>query len=196
MEPIKIAVFASGSGSNAEKIISYFKDHRLISVALVVSNRKTAGVVSRAENLGIPVEIIARNDFSDKIKVTGLLDKYHIDAIILAGFLLLIPDYLIAKYPDLILNIHPALLPKYGGHGMYGQYVHEAVFANNETVSGMTVHLVNEQYDKGQILAQYKTSISPDDTPQQIADKVLRLEHEYYPVEIEKYLLHRVNNHS
>lgn len=179
--PTRIAIFASGTGSNAKKIIEYFQLRQDINVALVVSNRPSAGVLKLAEDAEIPSKVLLRRDFTNEAFVLDLMDQYKIDFIVLAGFLLLIPNFLVRKYPHRMLNIHPALLPKYGGKGMYGMNVHKAVKAANETESGMTIHFVNEKYDEGAIVFQAKTQIDPVDSPQDIANKVLVLEHLYYP---------------
>lgn len=176
-----IAIFASGGGSDAEAIIRYMKDIDDINVNLIISNKGRAGVIQRALNHHINTHIISRTSFYESEDILGLLQEYHIDWIILAGFLWLVPAYLIEAYPDRILNIHPALLPKYGGKGMYGMNVHKAVKENKDTVSGMTIHYVNQEYDKGKHVFQATTELSPDDTPEDIAAKVLKLEHKYYP---------------
>ena len=186
---IRLAIFASGGGSNAEAIIQYFKDHDSISVDLIVSNRETAYVLQRAEDHAIPSALITKRQFSDKNHVLDILKDNSIDYIILAGFLLLIPKYLIETFPDRILNIHPALLPKYGGKGMYGHHVHKAVHDNKEKESGMTIHLVDEHYDEGKILFQATTALEASDGPDMIAAKVLKLEHRHYPEQIEKLIL-------
>lgn len=176
-----IAIFASGTGSNAKKIVEHFKDNPTIKVALIVSNKSTAKVLDMATDNNIPTLIINRADF---YKSTSLLDdfkKHQIDFIALAGFLWLIPAYLVKAFPNKMVNIHPALLPKYGGKGMYGHHVHEAVFQNKETESGITLHYVNEQYDEGNIIFQATCPISSTDTPSDIAQNVLKLEHYYFP---------------
>ena len=185
----RLAIFASGGGSNAEAIIQYFKDHDSISVELIVSNRESAYVLQRAEDHSISSQLITKRQFSDKNHVLDILKDSSIDYIVLAGFLLLIPKYLIEAFPDRILNIHPALLPKYGGKGMYGHHVHKAVHQNNEKESGMTIHLVDEHYDEGKILFQATTVLEASDSPDMIAAKVLKLEHRHYPEQIEKLIL-------
>lgn len=181
----RIAIFASGTGSNAAKIIQYFKNHPSIEVALVISNREGAGVLDIAKRSGIPSRVLKKAVFAHEEVVTGLLDEFRIDFIALAGFLLLVPKYLIRKYPYRIVNIHPALLPKYGGKGMYGMHVHEAVKASGDKESGITIHFVNERYDEGAIVLQRSTPVDPDDTPGDIARKVLELEHACFPPAIE-----------
>lgn len=183
-----IAIFASGNGTNCENIIKYFENSETVSVALVVCNNKSAQVIKRAEKFGVPVEIVNREGFKDSSRVLPLLAGHHISHIILAGFMLLLPDYLTEAYKDRIVNIHPSLLPKYGGKGMYGDNVHKAVKENGEKESGITIHLVNSEYDKGQILKQYTTPLSPDDSADDIARKVHALEYEHYPEVIEQLL--------
>ncbi len=185
-EKQQIAIFASGGGSNARKIIEYFKNSETIAVQLVVSNKKDAGVLDIAHASGIETLVIHRADFAREDQLLTELRARNIDYIVLAGFLLLVPTYLVAAFPQRIFNIHPALLPKYGGKGMYGHFVHEAVKAAGETESGMTIHLVNEQYDKGDILFQARCTLMPEDSPEDIARKVLALEHRYYAEVIEK----------
>ena len=182
---LNIAIFASGGGSNAEAIIKYLKGHANLSVQLIVSNRKNAGVLQRAANHGIQTLIIDRAGFYEKKDLTTKLAIQRIDLIVLAGFLWLIPKYLIQDFPNRIINIHPALLPKYGGKGMYGHHVHQAVFDNKEKESGPTIHYVNEQYDEGNIILQARCPLNPADQPEDIARKVLNLEHQVYPVAVE-----------
>jgi len=188
---IRIAILASGGGSNAEAIIGYFKSHNSIEVAMVLSNRKNAYVLKRAKNHNIDHDSFTREDLNDETKLLKLLKEKEIDYIILAGFLMLIPSILTQAYMNRILNIHPALLPKYGGKGMYGHHVHEAVKINGEKISGMTIHLVNEQYDKGRILFQAEVEILVNDSAEDIAAKVLKLEHKHYPQIIESYISER-----
>ncbi|MFM8370775.1 MAG: phosphoribosylglycinamide formyltransferase [Bacteroidota bacterium] len=186
---MNIAIFASGSGSNARKIMEYFQSSGVGRVVVVVCNRKNAGVIGIAAEFGVPVQMIDRNLFYESEQLLDVLENYSTDFIALAGFLWLIPGYLIKAYPDRIVNIHPALLPKYGGHGMYGHHVHEAVKAAGEQESGPTIHYVNEHYDEGDIIFQTSCQLSPEDTPDDIARKVLALEHKYYPRIIEEVLL-------
>lgn len=188
---VRLAILASGGGSNAEKIIEYFNESPDIEVALIVSNRKKAYVLERAFNHNIPFESFSKSDFEESDSIIECFEKHRIDYIILAGFLLLVPPKLIQKFPKRIINIHPALLPKYGGKGMYGQHVHQAVFDNEESETGMSIHFVNEHFDEGKIIAQFKTSLQPNDTPEIIAKKVLSLEHRYYAPVIEKVVLER-----
>lgn len=186
---LNIAIFASGSGSNARKIMEHFQSSGVGKVVLVVCNRKNAGVIGIAAEFGVPVQLIDRNLFYESARLLDVLKNYGTDFIALAGFLWLIPGYLIKAYPDRIVNIHPALLPRYGGQGMYGHHVHEAVKAAGDQESGPTIHFVNEHYDEGDIIFQASCKLSPADTPEDIARKVLTLEHEHYPRVIERLLL-------
>lgn len=181
-----IAIFASGGGSNARKIIEYFKNSETIAVQMVVSNKKDAAVLDIAQANGIKTQVVNRADFMHAEQFLAVLKQEHIDFVVLAGFLWLVPAYLVEAFPNRIFNIHPALLPKFGGKGMYGHFVHEAVKAAGETESGMTIHLVNEQYDKGDILFQARSTLLSEDSPEDIAQKVLALEHRYYAEVIEK----------
>jgi len=181
-----IAIFASGSGSNAENIIKYFKNHLQIRIDSVWSNKKEAYALQRAQNLGIEAHFFTREEFvgSDKI-LKELLDR-KIDLIVLAGFLWLVPPKFIDAFT--IINIHPALLPNYGGKGMYGSFVHESVIQNKEKESGITIHLVNKEYDKGEHLLQQRCQVFPDDTPDTLAARIHKLEYQYFPIAIEQYL--------
>jgi len=181
----KIALFASGSGSNAENIIRYFQDDEYFAFPVIVSNKTDAYVHKRAENLNVPSYTFSKEDFFSGRKILDFLKKHEIDAIVLAGFLLKIPQVLVDTYPERIINIHPALLPKYGGKGMYGNRVHWAVKEAGEKESGITIHYVNENYDEGNIVFQAKCSIEPNDEPDMIAEKVHHLEYEYFPKVIE-----------
>lgn len=184
-----IAIFASGSGTNAENIIRYFQGNKTIKVSLVVSNKPDAFVLQRAERLGVPTCILTREQFARGGEVVELLRERGIDFIVLAGFLLRVPDELLQAYPQRIVNIHPALLPKYGGKGMYGDRVHQAVVAAGERESGITIHYIDEHYDEGTTLFQATCPVEPDDTPEQVAQKVHALEYEHYPKVIERILL-------
>ena len=183
-----LAIFASGSGSNAQNIAEYFKDHNAVNVKLILTNNPDAYVLERVKNLNIPAVVFSRDDFYRSENVLDILKKYNIDFIVLAGFLWLIPDNLIKQYPDKIINIHPALLPKYGGKGMYGAKVHEAVHAAGETETGITIHYVNEKYDEGKIIFQAKAKITQSDTPDNLASLVHALEYEHFPRVIESIL--------
>lgn len=184
-----VAIFASGEGTNAENIIKHFNNDPRIKIKLVITNRDDAGVVARAEKYKKNVQIISKealNNYSDKI--IEFLRGEKIDLIILAGFLLKMPDAFVKAFPNKIINIHPALLPKHGGKGMYGMNVHKAVIDNKETESGITIHFVNEEYDKGEIILQEKCVIDVKDTPETLAEKIRELEHNYFPKAIEKLL--------
>ena len=185
---VNIAIFVSGSGSNCENIIQYFQHNKQVHIALVVSNRSDAYALVRAKKLNVPTAVLPKADFNNKDKVLKLMADYRIDFIVLAGFLLMIPDWLISVYQRRMINLHPALLPKFGGMGMYGHHVHEAVRKANETETGMTVHWVSTVCDGGEIIAQFRTPITPDDTPDDIAGKEHILEMEYFPRVIETIL--------
>lgn len=185
----RIAIFATGGGSNAQKIIEHFENHNAAEVSLIISNKKTAGVLEKASVKNIPTLIINREEFYQTENILTKLDTFHIDFIVLAGFLWLMPAYLVKLYVNKVINIHPALLPKYGGKGMYGINVHRAVHAAQEEESGMTIHYVNEHYDEGAIIFQVKCSLLSTDTPNDIAQKVLQLEHQHYPKVIETVIL-------
>lgn len=177
----RIALFASGSGSNVENIIRFFKDDTDFVFPVIISNKADAYVHERAKNCGVPSVTFTKEDFATSTQVADYLAELQVDGIVLAGFLLKIPPTLIDAYPDKIINIHPALLPKYGGKGMYGRHVHEAVKAAGETESGITIHYVNARYDEGSILFQAKCPLTPEDTPETIAEKVHELEYTYFP---------------
>ena len=183
----KLAILASGSGSNAEKIMEHFQNSTKAKVALVASNKADAFVLERAKKFGVPSFTFTRKEMDAGVLLQKLQEE-KIDWVILAGFLLKIPEDLIRAFPDHMVNIHPALLPKYGGKGMYGSLVHEAVKTAGDTETGITIHLVNEQYDEGKIIFQAATSVTHDDTPDTIAEKVHALEHRYYPEVIESLL--------
>ena len=187
----KIAIFASGSGTNAEAIINYFQHHEYISVALILSNNPKAFVLQRAEKHKIPHYVFSRQDYYKEKIVDEVLRLNGIDFIVLAGFMWLVPERFIKNYPKKIVNIHPALLPKYGGKGMYGSHVHEAVVKNKEKESGITIHWVNEQYDEGNIIFKATCELAVKDTADDVADKVHKLEHEHYPKVIEKIVLEK-----
>lgn len=182
---LRIALFASGSGSNAENIVHYFSHNPGFSFPLIISNKPDAFIHSRAKQLNIPSFTFSREDFTDGEKILSLLELYNIDCIVLAGFLLKIPQSLILAFPQKIINIHPALLPKHGGKGMYGMKVHQAVSETGDTESGITIHYVNANYDEGSIIFQTTCPVFPSDTPETIAEKVHALEYEYFPKVIE-----------
>ena len=181
----KIAIFCSGSGSNAQKIIEYFQHSKDIEVAVLMSNKPDAFALERAKALHIPTFVFNRNDFYHSELVLEELRKRKIDWIILAGFLWLIPENLVQNFPDKIINIHPALLPKFGGKGMFGMHVHQAVVANKEKESGISIHYVNAKYDEGNIIFQASCPLLPTDTPEEVAKKVQVLEHQHFPGIIE-----------
>lgn len=184
---INLAIFASGSGTNAENIINRFKKHPNISVSAIFSNKPDAYVIRRAKNHGIPYYTFNKEQLNDPNYIYHILDDHKTDYIILAGFLLKIPEKMVAEYRDRIINIHPALLPKYGGKGMYGMNVHKAVVEAGEKESGITIHLVDEKYDNGKILFQASCPVTPDDTPETLADKIHQLEQDNFPRVIEEF---------
>lgn len=186
---MNIAIFVSGSGSNCENLIRYFQNSPQISIPLVVSNRSDAYALVRANKLGVPSVVVSKAELNDPDLMLPLLQKYDIHFIVLAGFLPLIPDFLIGAYPRRIVNLHPALLPKYGGKGMWGHHVHEAVKAAGETETGMTVHYVTPVCDGGEIIAQYKCALSLEDSADDIAAKEHELEMKYFPKVVEKVVL-------
>ena len=177
----RIAIFASGSGSNAQKIMEHFKRSTEVEIALVLTNNPDAYVLQRADNFEIPAHIFDKHEFYKTDNIIDMLKNLDIDLIVLAGFMWLIPKRLIAEYPGRIINIHPALLPKYGGKGMYGDYVHHAVIAAGETEGGITIHYVNENYDEGEYIYQAKYRIDKGDNLEMIKFKGQQLEHQHYP---------------
>ena len=178
---VNIVIFASGSGSNAENIVQYFEQGKHVKVSAVYTNNANAGVIERMKKYGIPCIIFSKADLYNKDYFTMLLYQQQPQFIILAGFLLLMPPYLVRDYPHRIINIHPSLLPKFGGKGMYGMHVHKAVKESNELVTGISIHEVNEIFDEGTIIFQSKTELSPSDTPESIAEKVHELEMKHFP---------------
>lgn len=185
----RIAIFASGTGSNAKKIIEYFSDHEDIEVVLVLSNKSDAPVLEMAESHGIPAYFYPSKVFLKSDEVLNKLKECDVTFVVLAGFLLLVPQNVLDHFPEKIVNIHPALLPKYGGKGMYGHFVHEAVWKAKETETGITIHFVNERYDEGMIIKQVSTPISEKDDVESIRQKVQLLEHQYFAPTIETLLL-------
>lgn len=200
-----IAVFASGNGSNAQRLAEYFNNSEIARVSAIYCNNPNAYVIKRAETLQIPVVVFTREQFKTSDGITHVqsgtsdgidtgnyilndLRSRNTDIIVLAGFLWLLPDVIIKAYPRRIINIHPALLPLYGGKGMYGTKVHESVILNKDIQSGITIHLVNEEYDKGEVLFQAECSVSDNETPDTLAQKIHLLEYEHFPVVIENYL--------
>lgn len=183
-----IAIFASGSGSNAQRIIEYFGQRSDIKIKGLLANRPDAYALERAKQLGVPTFVFNREDFFSSDRVLEYLKENSVDWIVLAGFLWLIPPNLLKNYPDRIINIHPALLPAYGGKGMYGSKVHQAVVAAKEKESGISIHYINERYDEGEMIFQAKCLVESEDTPESLAKKIHRLEHEHFPVIIDKVI--------
>ncbi|MFY0687823.1 MAG: phosphoribosylglycinamide formyltransferase [Cyclobacteriaceae bacterium] len=187
---IKLAILASGSGTNAENIVKYFSDSSQVKVRLIGANKSSAYVLERARKLGVSSFVFNKTDMESG-EVLDRLSAEHIDYVILAGFLLKVSDNLLQKFPTQIINIHPALLPKFGGKGMYGDHVHAAVIAKQEKESGITIHLVNENYDEGKILFQAKCPVNHADTVESLASRIHKLEYEHFPKIIEDYILNR-----
>ena len=187
----QIAIFASGSGTNAERIISHFEGLSTGKVKILCSNKPDAYALVRAEKHNIPTCIFSREDFYKTDKIIELLKKEEIDLIVLAGFLWLVPVNLIRAFPNKIINIHPALLPNYGGKGMYGMHVHQAVIDSGDAESGISIHYVNEKYDEGEIIFQARCKIDGDDTPESLAKKIHQLEYEYFPKVIEELIINK-----
>lgn len=183
-----VAIFASGSGTNAENITRYFSKSENINVAVVLSNNRNVGVHARVNKLGVPSFVFSRDEFVAGTPVLAKLSEYQVDFIVLAGFMNKISDALLKAYPNKIINIHPALLPKHGGKGMFGMHVHEAVVAAGEKESGITIHYINENYDEGDVIFQATCPVLPADTPEEVAAKVHALEYEHYPRVIEGLL--------
>lgn len=183
-----IAIFASGTGTNAKAIIDYFKNNREVAVGLIVTNRHDAGVLDIANEAGVEAVVIGKQELMDEEMILALLDAYKINFIVLAGWLVLIPSYLVDQFKGRILNIHPALLPKFGGKGMYGKHVHRAVVDAGERQSGITIHHVNEVYDEGGIVAQFKVELLPTDGAEEVERKVRLLELKNYAPVIEKVI--------
>jgi phosphoribosylglycinamide formyltransferase-1 len=184
----RIAIFASGSGSNAQKIMEHFKRSADAEVVLVLTNNPQAYVLQRADNFEIPSHIFSRQEFYETDEVIRILKNLQVDLVVLAGFLWLVPQSLLSAFPNKIINLHPALLPKYGGKGMYGDNVHQAVLANKEEESGITIHFVNEQFDEGEIIHQSKFRIDADDNLEMVKFKGQQLEHQHFPKVIENLL--------
>ena len=184
----KIVILASGSGTNAQNIIEYLNKTVEKKVSLVLSNKKDAKVLERAAKLGVPAQSFSRHDFYETDRIPGILEDIAPDLIVLAGFLWLVPAKLLQSYPGKIINIHPALLPSYGGKGMYGRHVHEAVLENHEKESGITIHFVNEVYDQGDIIFQKKCPVFPGDTPEKLAARIHQLEYHHFPLIIDQLL--------
>ena len=184
--PIRLAILGSGNGTNAQQISEYFASRNDVQVACIIYNVKDAYIAQWARNLGIEARYFGRKDFYESTAVLDYLREKQADWVILAGFLWLVPQNMLDAYPQRIINIHPALLPKYGGKGMYGHHVHEAVVAAGEHESGITIHIVDENYDRGTILEQARCNVTPDDTPDTLAAKIHLLEKEYFPRVIDR----------
>ena len=191
-QKFRIAIFASGSGTNAEAIMKYFKEHPLIKIELVLTNNPNALVLERAKKFTVPAKVFNREQFASD-EVVRWLREYDVTHIVLAGFLWLIPASLLKSYPNQIINIHPALLPKFGGKGMYGMKIHELIRSLNETETGITIHLINDKYDEGPVLYQGRCEVSTADTPKDIANKVHQMEYANYPLVIEQWILDKLS---
>lgn len=185
----KIAVFASGNGTNAENIVRYFRENDCgAEVAVIVCNKSGAGVLERALRLGVPTRLMPAAEIRDPSRMLPVMEEFGIDMIVLAGFLLMVPDFLLERYPDRIVNIHPSLLPKFGGKGMYGRHVHEAVVAAGERETGITIHLVTDRCDEGRVLFQARVPVEPTDTPESVEEKVHKLEKEHFARQLSVFL--------
>ncbi|MBP5342102.1 MAG: phosphoribosylglycinamide formyltransferase [Bacteroidales bacterium] len=188
--PVRLAILGSGNGTNAQQISEYFAGRTDVEVACIIYNKKDAYIAQRAKNLGIESHYFGRSDFFQNGNVLKYLAEKKVDWVILAGFLWLVPEDMLAAYPNRIINIHPALLPKYGGKGMYGHHVHEAVVAAGEHESGITIHIVDHHYDCGTTLFQARCTVTPDDTPDTLAAKIHLLEKEHFPRVIDETIKH------
>jgi len=184
----RIVIFASGSGSNAQRLAEYFKEKNLAEVVLILCNKPDAFVLKRAETLGIKSRVFDKKEFTETDSLVHEIQALNTDLVVLAGFLWKIPENLLNAFPNRIINIHPALLPKYGGKGMYGHHVHESVIANKEKKSGITIHFVNEHYDEGKIIRQAECEITENDTAETLAEKIHMLEYEHFPLAVESVL--------
>ena len=196
MKRRNIAIFVSGGGTNCENLIRYFQDSEQIRCALVVSNREDAFALTRAQRLGVPTAVVTKSELQERANILPLLERYDIDFIVLAGFLPLIPTFIIDAYPRRIVNLHPALLPRHGGKGMWGHHVHEAVKASGDTETGMTVHYVSPVCDGGDIIAQFSVPLLPDDTVDDIASKEHQLEMDHFPQVVEQVVLSTFNDYE
>lgn len=185
----RIAIFASGSGSNAQKIMEYFKDNKIAEVALLLTNNPDAYVLQRADNFEVPSHIFDRKEFKETDSLITLLNNLEIDYIVLAGFLWLIPQKLLNRFPNKIINIHPSLLPAHGGKGMYGDFVHQAVIDAKDSESGITIHSINENFDEGEIIFQARFKVNPKDSLEEVRFNGQQLEHLHYPKEIENFII-------
>jgi phosphoribosylglycinamide formyltransferase-1 len=184
-----VAIFVSGGGTNCERLIEYFKGSEDVNIAVVLSNRADAHALVRARNHGVPAVVMKREDIAKREVMGAFLKKYSIDFIVLAGFLVVVPDFLVNEYSGRMINLHPALLPRHGGPGMYGHHVHEAVKACGETETGMTVHWVSNEVDGGRIIARFRTAVELSDTPEEIAGKEHELEMAWFPKVVEQTIL-------
>lgn len=184
-----LVIFASGTGSNALNLVNFFATHPAVEVAFVLSNKSSAPVVEKAENLGIPVKVINNELAADAAEMLRICSPNEIDFIVLAGYLRKVPEAFVAAFPNKIINVHPSILPNYGGPGMYGKHVHEAVVKAKEAQSGITIHFVNEEYDQGAYIAQLYCSLEKDETPSTLASKIQQLEHHYFPIVVEQTVL-------
>lgn len=184
----RIAIFASGSGTNAENLIRFFRTKPGVSIDLVLTNKAGAGVLERSKSLEVESLVFGRKEFYESDKILKVLKDKEIDLVVLAGFLWLVPSNLIRAFPGRIINIHPALLPRYGGKGMYGSHVHRAVLANGDTESGISIHQVNQEYDDGSIIFQAKCEVKRDDTPESLASRIHQLEYTHFPRVVESLL--------
>ncbi len=182
----RIAILASGSGTNAENLIRYFRTNQAGKVELVLTNKPGAGVIARAKSLRVDTVVFDREQFYHSDEIAVLLQERKIDFVVLAGFLWLVPMHLLAAYEGKVINIHPALLPKYGGKGMYGSLVHEAIIASGDAQSGITIHYVNQAYDEGDVIFQASCSVDKDDTPESLASKIHSLEYTHFPLVVEE----------
>ena len=186
---INIAIFASGNGTNAEQLMKFFDHHESIHVSRILTNKKDAFVIQRAKKYNVPVSVFSRDDLYSNGKVMEILTLDNIQFIVLAGFLWLVPKELIRNFNGKIINIHPALLPKFGGKGMYGDNIHRAVIESGEKESGITIHFIDEEYDRGGILFQASCPVKPGDTPESLAERIHSLEYTYFPVIVQKTIL-------
>ncbi len=184
----RLAIFASGSGTNAINLVNYFANHSFVEIGILICNKKEAPVVKACENLGLDIYVLDNEKAGQGSVLTSICQNQGIDFIVLAGYLRKIPEDFISEYPDQIINLHPSLLPKYGGEGMYGTKVHEAVKSAGERNTGISIHLVNAKYDDGEMLAQFYCVISESDTVEDISKKVQQLEHTYFPIVVENYI--------
>lgn len=189
---IRLAVWASGQGTNAENLIRYFKSHPRIRVALVVCNKPEAPVLAKASSLKVPTMLVGKESWRQEQDILNQLRAFQIDAMVLAGFLWRIPEYLLQAYPNRIVNVHPSLLPEFGGKGMYGERVHQAVLESGRTESGITIHLVNDSYDEGTALATFRCPVKPNDTAHTLAERIHTLEQAHLPPIVEQWVLTEV----